>query len=288
MASLPAFGSSGPYRDYRAYGTNIEATVGHILLRGYTDTDPSATTGVNLSDAGAGAAAAFAMMAALRHRIRTGRGQFIDLSQAENFVHSLSQAVMDYSMNGRVQSTIGNRSPDRAPQGVYRCAGEDAWVAVSCGSDAEFRDLCSVIGRPELADEPRFAGLDARQANHDELDAIVEAWTVDKDHYDVFHALQALRVPASPVLSFEEIFEDPHLQDRGDWQQVTHPEAGTYQHLRSPMHHMSATPLQIRKHAALLGADNEYVYREVCGYTDEEYRWFVENGHAGTEVVAQR
>jgi crotonobetainyl-CoA:carnitine CoA-transferase CaiB-like acyl-CoA transferase len=224
-------------------------------------------------------------MAALYHRRRTGRGQFIDLSQAENVTHTLSQAVMDYSMNGRVQSSYGNRHPYRAPQGVYRCAGEDAWLALSAGTEEEYRGLCGVLARPGLSDDPRFADLESRQANHDALDAIIGAWTADKDHYEAFHALQAAGVPASPVLNAAEVFADPHMRARDDWQQVTHPEAGTYWHLRSPMHHMSKTPLHIRKHAALLGEDNEYVYKQVCGYTDEEYRWFVEHGHAGTEVV---
>ena len=288
MVSLPAFGSSGPYSHFRAYGANMEAVVGHTLLRLYPDTDATNATSVFHADACGGATAAFAVMAALYQRRKTGRGQFIDLSQAENVMHTLSQAVMDYSMNGRVQSSHGNRNPNRAPQGVYRCAGEDAWLALSVGTDGEFRGLCQVIGRPELAGEPRLAGLEARQTHHDELDAAIEAWTQDQDHYAAFHALQANGVPASPVLTTAEVFSDPHLRARDDWQQVTHPEAGTYWHLRSPIHHMSKTPLAIRKHAALLGEDNEYVYKQVCGYTDEEYRWFVENGHAGMDVVPER
>jgi crotonobetainyl-CoA:carnitine CoA-transferase CaiB-like acyl-CoA transferase len=285
MASLPAFGVVGPYSHFRAYGANMEAVVGHTLLRLYPDTDATNATSVFLADAAGGATGAFAIMAALYHRRRSGRGQFIDLSQAENVMHTLSQAVMDYSMNGRVQGSYGNRHPYRAPQGVYRCAGEDCWLALSCADDAEFVALCAVIGRPELAQDERFATLDARQKNHDELDAIVEAWTVDKDHYDAFHALQAAGVTASPVLTAAEVFNDPHLRARDDWQQVTHPAAGTYWHLKSPIHHMSKTPLNIRKHASLLGEDNEYVYKQVCGYTDEEYQWFIDNGHVGTEVV---
>jgi crotonobetainyl-CoA:carnitine CoA-transferase CaiB-like acyl-CoA transferase len=202
-------------------------------------------------------------------------------------MHTLSQAVMDYSMNRRIQGSLGNRHPYRAPQGVYRCAGEDAWLAVSVADDAMFAGLCDAIGRPELAQDARFLTLDARQAHHDELDAIIEAWTIDKDHYKAFHALQAKGVAASPVLTAAEVFQDPHLRARDDWQQVTHPEAGTFWHYKSPIHHMSKTPLNIRKHASLLGEDNEYVYKEVCGYTDEEYRWFVENGHAGMDVVVQ-
>jgi crotonobetainyl-CoA:carnitine CoA-transferase CaiB-like acyl-CoA transferase len=287
MASLPAFGSSGPYSHFRAYGANMEAVVGHTLLRLYPDTDATNATGVFLADAAGGATGAFAIMAALYHRRKTGRGQHIDLSQAENVMHTLSQAVMDYSMNGRVQGSLGNRHPYRAPQGVYRCAVEDSWIAVSVGDESQFRGLCEVIGRPELAQDARFVNLEGRQQNHDELDGIIEAWTADKEHYEVFHALQAKGVPASPVLTAAEVFADPHLRARDDWQQVTHPAAGTYWHYKSPIQHMSKTPLNIRKHASLLGEDNEYVYKQVCGYTDEEYLWFVENGHAGTEVVVQ-
>jgi len=288
MASLPAFGTIGPYSHFRAYGANMEAVVGHTLLRLYPDTDATNATGVFLADAAGGATSAFAIMAALYHRQKTGRGQFIDLSQAENVMHTLSQAVMDYSMNKRVQTTLGNRHPSRAPQGVYRSAGDDAWIAISCGSDDEFRGLCKTMGRPELAADPRFADSLSRYKHQDELDAEIEAWTAGRDHYEAFHALQAAGVPASPVLNMAEVFADPHLRARDNWQQVTHPEAGTYWHLRSPIHHMSKTPLPIRKHAALLGEDNEYVYKQICGYTDEEYRWFVENGHAGMTVLEQK
>ena len=286
MISLPAFGSSGPYSHFRAYGANMEAVVGHTLLRGYPDTDATNTTGVFLADAAGGATSAFSVMAALYHRRKTGRGQFIDMSQAENVMHTLSQAVMDYSMNRRVQSSLGNRHPSRAPQGCYPCAGEDSWLTISCGTDAEFRALCQVMGRPELAADERFATTLTRHNHQDELDKEISTWSFDKDKLELFHALQAAGVPAGPVLNSPSAFADPHLKERDDWQQVTHPEARTHWHFKSPMNHMSETPLNIRKHASCLGEDNEYVYKEVCGYSDEEYRWFVENGHAGTEVVA--
>jgi crotonobetainyl-CoA:carnitine CoA-transferase CaiB-like acyl-CoA transferase len=287
MISLPAFGSSGPYSHFRAYGSNMEAVVGHTLLRSYPDTDATNTTGVFLADAAGGATSAFAVMAALLRRRKTGHGQFIDMSQAENVMHTLSQAVMDYSMNKRVQSTLGNRHPSRAPQGCYRCAGEDAWLTVSCGTDDEFRALCQVMGRPDLPSEERFATTLARHNHQDEIDKEISAWTFDKDKFEAFHALQAAGVPAAPVVSPGEAFVDPHLRERDDWQQVTHPVVGTQWHYKSPIHHMSETPLNIRKHAACLGEDNEYVYKQVCGYTDEEYRWFVDNGHAGTEVMVK-
>jgi benzylsuccinate CoA-transferase BbsF subunit len=285
MVSMPAFGATGPYSHFRAFGANMEAVVGHTLLRGYTDTDATNTTGVFLADACGGAASAFAVMSALFYRKRTGTGQFIDMSQAENVTHTLSQAFMDYSMNRRVQTTLGNRDPSRAPQGVYRCAGEDSWLALSCGTDAEFRALCQVIGRPDLASDTRFADSLSRYTNQDELDAEISAWASDKDHYDAFHLLQAAGVAASPVLTTAEVAVDPHLQEREIWQRFSHPKAGTHNYLKPPMSHMSKTPLTIRKHASTLGEDNEYVYKRVMGYSDEEFERFVELGHIGTEYV---
>jgi crotonobetainyl-CoA:carnitine CoA-transferase CaiB-like acyl-CoA transferase len=285
MVSLPGFGPTGPYRNYRAYGANMEAVVGHTLLRLYPDTDATQSTGVFLADAAAGAGAAFALMAAYHARRRTGRGQFIDMSQSENFIHLLSQAVMDFSMNGRNQVSLGNRHTSRAPQGVYRCLGEDSWVSISCGTDAEFAALCEVIGRSDMPRDERFADGLCRYNNQDEIDAAIQQWTATRTHYEAFHALQAAGVPAGPVLSIPEVFEDPHVRARGNWQRVSHPAAGTFWQLRSPIHHMSKTPLEL-KPAPLLGEHNEYVYKEICGYSDEEYQWFVENLHAGTEVIS--
>jgi crotonobetainyl-CoA:carnitine CoA-transferase CaiB-like acyl-CoA transferase len=285
QCSMPAFGTFGPYSRFRAFGANMEAVVGHAMLRGYTDTDPTNHTGVFLADACGGATAAFALMTALYHRNKTGRGQFIDMSQAENVSHTLSQALMDYAMNGRVQSTLGNRDASRAPQGVYRCQGDDAWIAISCGSDAEFAGLCGAMDRADLLADERFAGSLARYANQDALDGEIEAWTNAQHNYTAFHRLQEHGVPASPVLSPADVFADPHLQARGIWQQMTHPAAGTHYYLKSPLSHMSKTPLSIYRPASTLGQDNEYVYKQLLGYSDEEYQWFVDHHHAGTTFL---
>ena len=288
MCSMPAFGTFGPYSRFRAFGANMEAVVGHSLLRGYTDTDPTHNTGVFLADACGGATAAFAIMSALYHRNKTGRGQFIDMSQAENVSHTLSQAVMDYSMNGRVQSTMGNRDASRAPQGVYRCQGDDAWLALSCGSDEEFAGLCGAMDRADLLTDARFADSLSRYANQDALDAEITEWTQTQHNYRAFHRLQEHGVACSPVLSPADVFADPHLQARGIWQQLKHPAAGTHYYLKSPLSHMSKTPLSIYRPASTLGQDNEYVYKELLGYSDAEYQGFIETHHAGTTFLDPR
>jgi len=283
--SLAAFGNTGPYRHFRAYGASMEAMVGHTLLRGYPDVDPVHATNVFIADSTGGAVAAFAVMAALYQRQRSGRGQFIDMSQAENMTHSLSQAFMDYSMNERVQLTTGNRDSSRAPQGVYRCAGDDSWLALSCASDADFAALCGVMGRLDLADDARFATSPSRWRHQHALDLEINAWTVDKDHVALFELLQAAGVDAAPVYTVAEVASDRQLAARDAWQQVTHAAAGTHSYFRPVMSHMSKTPIGIRKPASTLGGDNEYVYKQVLGYSDEEYDRFVTDGHAGTAFL---
>ena len=285
MVSMAGFGASGPYHTFRAYGANMEAVVGHALLRGYPDMDPTSNSNVFFADACGGATGAFALLAALHFRNRTGKGQFIDMSQAENVSHTFSQAFMDYSMNGRVQGTRGNRDFSRAPQGVYRCLGEDRWLTISAGTDAEFHGLCHVMGRPDLAVDERFADSIGRYKNHDPLDAEISAWSATQDHYDAFHALQAAGVPCSPVLDVSEVASDPQLWLRGMFQKLTHPFIGTHNYLKPSISNMSETPLQYWRHAATLGEHNEYVYKDLLGYSPEEYQWFVDHGHAGTSFL---
>lgn len=265
----------------------MEAVVGHTWLRTYPDSDPTSTTSVFLADAAGGASAAFAVLVALRSRLKTGRGQYIDMSQAENVVHSLSQAVMDYSMNGRVQESWGNRHPSRAPQGVYRCAGDDMWVVISCGSDQEFKALCEAMGQPSLAEDPRFAASLSRHRHQDDLDPIIAAWTANKDHYQVFHLLQQVGVPAGPVLTTAELFQDPHLQARGFWESVTHPDAGTHVN-PGPIIEMTKTPLHIRAAPPLLGQHNAYVYKELLGYSGAEYEQLVQEDFIGDTYIVAR
>lgn len=285
MISMAGFGAYGPYHHFRAYGANMEAVVGHALLRGYTDMDATSNSNVFFADACGGATGAFALMAAVHYRNKTGKGQFIDMSQAENVSHTFSQAFMDYSMNQRIQTTRGNRDFSRAPQGVYATAGDDRWLTISCGNDAEFAALCGVMARRELATDPRFADSLSRIKNHDALDTEIAAWSIDQDHYEAFHALQAAGVPCSPVLDVSEVASDPQLRARGMFQRVTHPFAGTHDYLKPPIANMSETPLQYWDPAPTLGQHNEYVYRDLLGYTEAEYAWFVENQHAGTSFL---
>ena len=136
------------------------------------------------------------ILAALDHRERTGQGQYIDLSQAEASLHFLTPALLDYAVNGRVQGRVGNRDRHMAPHGLYPTAGDDRWIAVAVADDEQWRSLCDVVGRSELASDERFATAAARLAHEDELDGIVSEWTEQRDMYEAQEALQAKGVPA--------------------------------------------------------------------------------------------
>jgi crotonobetainyl-CoA:carnitine CoA-transferase CaiB-like acyl-CoA transferase len=195
---------------------------------------------------------------------------------------------MDYAMNRRVQHTIDNRDPSRAPQGVYRCRGGDNWIAVSCGDDEEFRSLCDVMERPELKEDERFANASRRYRNQDNLDSEISSWTAELDMFEAFHALQTAGVPSGPVQNAADVLDDPHLSERGVWQEVTTERTGKRLHLKPVLGKMSKTPLAIRNAPPTLGHDNAYVYKDVLGYSEEEYRWFIENDHAGETFIFDR
>ncbi len=282
MVSLPGYGLTGPYKYFKGYGANVEAITGHTLLRGYPDMDPTATYAVYHADAAAGAAGAFALVAALHHRRHTGEGQLVDLSQGEIVVNQLPQAFMDYAMNGRVQETLGNRDPSIAPQGVYRCAGADDWIAVSVEDDRQWTALCGAIGRPELATDARFADVVSRKHNEDAADAVIQEWAASRDHIEAMHTLQAAGVTAAAVLTPLELLRDPHLRQRGFFQNVDAPHLGGAFDFPGPSFALDGERPRIRRPAPTLGQDNEYVYKEIIGVSDEEYADLVRDKHIGS------
>jgi len=282
MISMPGYGSTGPYRNYRALGANLDESGGHTWLRRYRDTDPSSASMILFSDATSGAHAAFAVLSALRYRRRTGKGQFIDLGQTETLMPYLAEATLDYTMNGRVADTLGNRHPAMAPHGCFKCRGEDRWVTIAVATDAQWQALCRVMGMPELAADPRFADTLSRHKHQDELEPIIEAWTSEHDNFALMLTLQKEGITAGAVLDDRDAYNDPHLKERGFFQQVTHPDAGTHLY-PGLLWKASRTPNAIRTPPVCLGEHNEYVYKELLGVSDAEYAELEKSGHIGNE-----
>ncbi|MDA0768725.1 MAG: CoA transferase [Chloroflexi bacterium] len=273
----PGYGNTGPYKKFHSMGMAIDALSGHSALRGYPDMDLSNNSLVHHPDAVGGVTAYFAICAALLYRARTGKGQFIDLSQAETFMPHLGEIFLKEQMTGRPRERRGNRHPAIAPQGCYLCTGEDQWVTLSIRNNNEWHALCALMGVPDLGDDGRFGTLAARLENQDALDEIIGEWTATRDKYDIFRLLQAKNIPAGPVLDCgADTYEDPHLQARDYFQVVTHPDAGTYP-MSGPIWKFLGNSDKGRfekrhEHAPTLGEHNEYLLGEVLGYPDERMR----------------
>src|SRR5215813_7261663 len=180
MLSTCLMGQTGPLAQFAGFGNLAAALSGFFSLTGWPDRPPAGPFGA-YTDYVAPRFTAVAILAALDYRRRTGQGQYIDQSQAESTLHFLAPAILDYTVNGRVQERVGNRDPAMAPHGVYPAAGADCWIAIAVGNDQHWQALCAVLERPALLHDERFATPEARLAHQDALDAIVAAWTKDRE-----------------------------------------------------------------------------------------------------------
>ena len=283
MLRMPAYGNNGAYKNYRAHGTHIEGVVGHSLLRGYADMDPSANSTVLMPDAAAATQGAFAVLSALHYRNSTGKGQLIELSQAENVMPLLGEFFLDHSMNGRSSTTIGNRHP-YAIQGCYPCSGDDRWVSITIYDDADWAAFCTAIGDPIWTQDNTLGDLVSRYKKHNEIDRHIGEWTSQRDPSQVMQILQASGVAAGPVMDQRDAYNDAHLRERGMFEEVSQEDTGTHWYPGAPFK-MSETPIKIRRGPVRLGEDNEYVYKSLLEYSDQEYDEMEREGHIGMDYV---
>ncbi|MCY3690493.1 MAG: CoA transferase [Chloroflexota bacterium] len=272
MLSMSGFGRTGPWRDRVSYGQTLQAWSGFTQLTGFPDTDPSGPASA-YSDAVGGMAGAQAVLLALMHRARTGRGQWLDVSQFESLSSLLETLVLDMSVNGAdaVSTRTGNRPPHGggAPHGAYRCRGEDRWVAITVFTDEEWDALVELMGNPQWADDPRFATAQGRERNADALDALVESWTIEHAAEELMGRLQAKGVAAGVVQTGEDLSRDPQLKERGFFRRVPDHQ-GEHRTIESAPYKLSRTPGSVTRGAPAFAADMTYVLRELLGMPDEE------------------
>jgi benzylsuccinate CoA-transferase BbsF subunit len=263
-------GDSGPERDFLGYGLTIGALVGIHHLSGLPGQEP-AGTGTNYPDHIPNPChAAFAVLAALRHARRTGRGQYLDVAQTEPTIAVLGAAFLDATVNGRDPQPLGNQHLRHAPHGVYPCAGDDRWIAISVTDDAQWAAARQVLG---IADEDcvrDWTGEAARHRDRDALDALLVAATADRIAEELFHRLQAAGVPAGVVQNAADVVSgDPHLQARGHWLRLEHPEMGETLY-NAPPFVLTGTPATLTRPAPLLGQHTHEICREVLDLDDAE------------------
>ncbi len=268
LISMTAFGDSGPERDYVGYGVTQEELSGIYGMTGYEDGEPL-KSGTNIGDPMNGMHGAAAIIAALLERERTGRGQYIEFSQLESSIVFIGEAILDYTVNGRVTAPAGNTHPLWAPHGIYPARGVDQWLAIAPRGEEGWAGLTHVLEAPSLRDDPRFRTLADRLRHRAELDEALGRWTARRDKQELAEALQAAAVPASPVLTSIEVLQHQQYAQRSYAQVVEHPDGGAYQYF-GPLWRIDGERPRIRGPAPLLGEHNEAVLATLTTLTKEE------------------
>ena len=274
--SLGAFGRTGPMKDLVGFHSVINLFSGLASVTGHKGSHPRIMGGL-FPDAFSGCYCVLALLEALYHRANTGEGQYIEVAMTEVLATILPEAVMEYTLDGTEPERVGNRHQEKAPHNVFRCLGDENWVAISVEDDAQFRALAQVAGIPKWAEDPRFSTTEARLSHQDELEPLIEQWTLGCQAEDVVEKLQAAGVPAGPVLDSAQVLADPHMVQRGYVQSPDHPIVGP-----RPMGAFSWTvdggQPAIPRSAPLFGEHNKKVIQELLQVPGEEFERLMQNG----------
>ena len=276
MVRLSMQGQTGPRATQAGLGTMLMGPSGISEVTGWPDRDPVGIP-TAYTDWIAPWYMVVAIIGALNRRKQTGKGMYIDCSQLEAGASFLSPAILDYTVNGRVQTKDGNRSPYAAPHGAYRCRGDDRWCAIATFTDDEWHSFCKVIGEPPWTKDSRFTTLIGRKKNEDELNPLVEAWTINFSPEEVMKELQAAGVAAGIVENGQDLHEDPQLKHRHHFWFLEHPEMGLHSY-DGQSYRLTKTPGELTMPAPCLGQHTEYVCCEVMGMPDEEFMELLAEG----------
>ena len=299
MVSSSGTGHTGPDKDYVAYGSLLQYYTGWNSISGYPGGEP--IKGGLWADPWVGMELAMVTVAALNHRAVTGDGQYIDFSMAEALTGGISEALLDYQMNGRVKEPAANGDDWHAPHNVYHCKGTDRWVAIAVTTDDEWRALCEVIGRPDFASDGRLSTVDGRKAQSRAIDEAITAWTLQHEDYEAMEVLQRAGVVAGPYLEPPRVFHDPQLREGGyftahrtsdgqmrdlpglGWRfadtRTEAPDASGHSINRCEDNSSQDSGADVDAYstaAPVLGQHNEYVYEELLGLTQEDVGRYIE------------
>jgi len=274
MVRMPAFGLDGPWRDRVGFAQTMEQASGMAWLTGPGDGPPLIPRGV--CDPIAGLHAAFAALAALNVRDATGRGMQVECTMVEAALNVAAEALLEASANGRELRRDGNRGPGASPQGVYRCAGQDAqedgddWVALAVLDDAGWLGLAGVLGRADLAARADLGTEAGRRAAADEIDAAIGAWTAGLTAVAAEARLRGAGLAAARVRTASDLLTDPQLRARGFWEPVSHPVTGNFLTTGQPFRSAVTGRLPVRAAAPTLGQHNEEILTGILGLSAEE------------------
>ncbi|MFA7248176.1 MAG: CoA transferase [Dehalococcoidia bacterium] len=282
MMSSTGYGHTGPWKDFKAVGPTTESASGVAVTTGYDGLDP-VMADIPYTDYVAADQNVLGVLLALYRRTRTGRGSDVDISQVEAQASLAGELYMDAALNGTSHAPHGNRHPMMAPHDFFPCAGEDRWCAIAVSSDEEWRRLQEAMGNPAWAADARFAALAGRQANLAELDAKLAEWTRAFEAFELMTLLQANGVAAGVAQTGRDLVFNEHLAARGFFDWVTPPASTEIPEkpYSGTGWHFSESEHGLRRGAPLLGEHNEYVLRNILGYSAEKYATIVASGALG-------
>lgn len=284
--SSSGYGEEGLWKGYGAYARTIDAMCGTSIRCGYKDGGPTRANS-SYFDSTTGWTCANAILMALHYRRRTGKGQYIDASMYETAVTCVGEALMDYQMNGRLATRIGNQHPAWAPHGCYKCTGDDKWVTIAVRTDEEWKNLCRAMGNPAWGNDDKYSDSLSRWTNQNTLDQKIAEWTSTKEHCEVMQLLQSYGIPSGAVLNAKELLLDPHMKERNFFPRFEGTEDMRESGARPVVgwsYKLSRTPPSIR-FLDSLGEHNDYILSHLLGKSKEEIEQLKEEGTIGDTPV---
>jgi crotonobetainyl-CoA:carnitine CoA-transferase CaiB-like acyl-CoA transferase len=281
VARMPAFGLEGPWRDRVGFAPTMEQIAGLAWVTGLPDGPPVAPRGA--CDPLAGVHAAFAVLAALHYADGTGLGQLVELPMIEAVLNATAIQPMEFEVFGVTLSRQGNRGHGQPLQNLYRCAGEDDWIAVTVATDEQWRALVELIGRPFWSGDEGLSTAPGRRQRADDIDAHLQDWFAPQDLESAVERLAGAGIPAAPVVSPSLVTENPQLRDRGFFESLQHRRTGAGLYPRPPFAPLVGHCKWLQRPPPTLGEHNDEILRDLCGLTDADLARL-----AASEVIGTR
>jgi crotonobetainyl-CoA:carnitine CoA-transferase CaiB-like acyl-CoA transferase len=280
VARMPAFGLDGPWRDRVGFAPTMEQIAGLAWVTGLPDGPPVAPRGA--CDPLAGVHAAFAVLAALDHAARTEEGQLVELPMIETVLNATAIQPMEAEVFGVTLGRRGNRGHGPAMQNLYRCAGDDDWIAVTIGTDEQWRALVTLMERPSWCDDTRLDTAAGRRECADDIDCRLADWFVGQDLPTAVESLAAAGIPAAPVVSPSLVTDNPQLNDRGFFEWLEHSRVGAARYPRPPFAPLVGQSRWLLRPPPTLGEHNAEILRGLCGLSEAELTRLSSAGVIGT------
>jgi formyl-CoA transferase len=273
--AVSGFGHSGPYSKHAGYDIVGQAMGGLMSTTGWPNSGPT-RTGTPMADVLGGLNLSVGILAALVRKNKTGQGEKVDVALADSVVSSMQNIIMIYQTDGRIPQRIGNRYESTYPYDSFPASDGD--VIIAAGNNKLFAILCHVMGKPELTQDPRFINIRDRVANHEAVASILSEWTKQFTVEDIVDKLNSAGCPSCRVNTLDRVVKDPQIAEaRGMFPEIDQPGVGKM-NVTAIAQRFAETESYPRKAAPLLGEDNEYIYKDFFGFSEERFNSLKRSG----------